>query len=149
MGAEPFVGKFGSYEKGDDIDESRQVITYQISPERYFWAIPTQSLAGGGVAISSYEIFWRNQDGHWKYAGYIVSGEDNSAGCAENKDSGLPPCFMNTGKLIFVSKSGMPDIQIKMSGTAIDAPGKVKILAEQDINVYHYDSQSSHYQLAK
>ena len=150
VGAEPYIGSFGSYEKGDDVDESRQVITYQADFERYFLAIPTQSLAAGGVVVSSYEIFWRSREGQWKYAGYIISGEDNSAGCAESKDSGVPPCVQNTGKLVFVAKSGtMPDIQVKMTGATIDGSGKAKTLEEQDSNIYYYNQQSGHYQPMK
>ena len=149
VGSEPDIGTFGSYEKGDDVDESRQVITFQTGSERYFWAIPTQSLAGGGVAISSYEIFWRNKEGRWKHAGYIVSGEDNSAGCAESKNSGLPPCFINTGELVFSAKSEMPDIQVKMLKTTTDSLGEAEKSEKQDISIYSYDPKSGHYQLVK
>jgi hypothetical protein len=149
VGAEPYIGKFGSYEKGDDVDETRQVIAFGANSENYFWAVPTQSLAGGGVAVSAYEIFQRNQEGRWKYAGYIFSGEDNSAGCADSADSGLPVCIVSIGQLTFVSKSGMPEIQVKMSGTTVDAPGKVRILGEQDTHIYRYEQKSGHYQLVK
>lgn len=150
LGAEPYIGEFGAYEKADAIDKSRQAETFTTPDGKYFLAIPTVSQAGGGVSVSGFEIVWKESDSNrWHYAGNIVSGEDNSSGCSDDTQAGLSPCIKFTGKLSFKAQDNkdFPLIHIEKSGTTIDQPGQTRQLSSQDADEYRFDSKSKAFQL--
>lgn len=144
------LGKFGANGKADAIDENRQSLVHPVSTGTIL-AIPTTSLAAGGTAVKSFELFLlEEQDMRWSYIGYIVAGTDNGAGCASDADmQGLPPCSASSGTLEFKDgKSGqMPIIRVHMSGTTIDAPGRIRNLDDKDAVEYAFDQATKEYLL--
>ncbi|AWV06054.1 hypothetical protein [Marilutibacter maris] len=151
VGAEPYIGKFGGYDKGNAVDEGREAQEFKTSDGRLLLAVPTWSLQSG-VRIESFDMFVYNpaeelpvDEHHWTYVGNVYTGEDNSAAC---DDEGVTlSCVKSLGKLQFVSRDGdpMPSLKVELEGTAIEGPGKVKELGTSDVVEYGYDAEAKSY----
>ncbi|MDR1075617.1 MAG: hypothetical protein LBL59_04760 [Xanthomonadaceae bacterium] len=151
LGAQLYVGDLGRNYEANAIDEDRRPVTYLANDGRYFLAIPTSYLAGGGVNVRTFEVFAmsRGEDGMlWKYLGSVGGGAENNASCDSGPDSaGLPACFDSRGSLAFRAGSDdvMPGIQVLMQGTNVDASGKVVPVHAGAVTEYLYDSGRSKY----
>ena len=153
QGSDQYIGEFGGYEKGNEIDENRKPQTYRTPGGNLVLAIPTWYLATG-VKVSSFDLFVFNphellkiDDQRWVYLGNVVTGEDNGSACDE-EDGGKIACVKSSGTLTFVSKEGsdLPLLRIARSGTKIVSPGKAGTLGPADTTEYHYDAEKKQYQ---
>ena len=52
VGAEPYIGEFGAYEKGDEVDPKRTAVSYETEGGQFVLAVPTMSLARSPVISS-------------------------------------------------------------------------------------------------
>lgn len=147
------VGKFGAFEKPEDIDTRRKPLEYRTPAGKLVLAVPTVAFANG-VSLSGYALFRFNptpfqdndlKDKAWLYLGRIDTGEDNAAAC----DGGeVMPCVGSDGALSFAAQgnSDMPQVTVKFTGTAISGPDKTRQLGAADNAVYAYDASSMTYQ---
>ncbi|MCF7221658.1 hypothetical protein [Marilutibacter chinensis] len=151
VGAEPYIGKFGAYDKGNSIDEGRKAQEFPTSDGRLLLAVPTWSLQSG-VRIDSFDMFVFNpaeeipvDEHHWSYVGNVFAGEDNAAACDE--EGGTLPCVKSTGKLQFVPADvgPMPVLRVVRDGTIIEGPGKTRALGPSDAVEYHFDAEDKKY----
>ena len=151
VGAEPFIGKFGAYDKGNTLDEGRKAQDARTADGRLLLAVPTWSLESG-VRIESFDMFVFNpaeevpvDERHWTYVGNVFTGEDNAAACDE--EDGTLPCVKSTGKLQFVPADvgTMPVLKVTREGTTIDSPGKTRTLGPSDVVEYRFDDEAREY----
>lgn len=150
VGSENDLGEFGANGKADAIDEYRKAVVHPVSTGLIF-AIPTTSLAAGGVEVRSFELFLlEKQSMHWSYIGYIVVGTANDAGCASDADMrGLTPCSASVGTLEFKDgDSGyMPIIRVHMSGATISDSVQTHSVDDKDYVDYGFDQAMKEYKL--
>ena len=143
VGAEPYIGEFGAYEKGDEVDPRRTAVSYVTENGQYLLAVPTTSLQSGseltGYAVLRFQPGELEdiEDHHWRYLGTIWTGEDNSAAC----DGGeVMPCAASSGALAFEPGArALPDIVVSPRGTTIASPGRTRTLGPEDRSTYTYD----------
>ena len=152
QGSDRAVGEFGAYEKGNEIDKTREPQSYRTPGGNLVLAIPTWYLATG-VQVSSFDLLVFNphelkiDDQRWRYLGNVVTGTDNGAACDE-EDGGKITCFKSFGALTFVPQEGsdLPLLRIARSGTEIVSPGKTRELGPTDTTEYKYDPSKKQYQ---
>jgi hypothetical protein len=153
QGSERFIGEFGSYEKANEIDETREPQSHQTPSGKLLLAVPTWYLVSG-TRVSSFDMFVFNPDEltkvderRWTYLGNVVAGEDNGAACDDEAGAVLP-CVKSTGVLSFIAQEGadLPLIRMAMSGTEIVSAGKTRSLGPEDNVEYRYDSTKKQYQ---
>lgn len=152
QGSDRAVGEFGAYEKGNEIDKTREPQSYRTPSGNLVLAIPTWYLATG-VQVSSFDLLVFNphelkiDDQRWRYLGNVVTGTDNGAACDE-EDGGKITCFKSSGALTFVPQEGgdLPLLRIARSGTEIVSPGKTRELGPTDTTEYKYDPATKQYQ---
>jgi hypothetical protein len=149
VGAEPYSGEFGAYEKGDEVDPKRNAVSYETGDGQFVLAVPTTSLQSGSE-LTGYAVL-RFQPGelediddhHWRYLGTIWTGEDNSAACDEGE---VMPCAASSGTLAFKpGGQALPDILVTPQGTTIASPGKTRTLGPEDRSTYTYDPRKKEY----
>lgn len=146
-----FVGEFGANEKPSAVDPARQPQSYQTQDGRFLLAVPTTDFSTGvktaGFALFVFDPQEREplRDQHWAYVGTIAAGEDNSTACDEGR---VMPCVASKGVLAFkpADDGGLPTLQVALSGTTIDAPGKTRALGPADTITYDYDMGQGSYQ---
>jgi hypothetical protein len=142
------VGIFGSYNKPPMVDAEKKVQSF-TTPEKLLLAVPTFETATAGVRLSSLEIFvFAEKQKSWKYLGQVETGQDNTAGCANEADSTSPiKCATSTGSLSFIKNDGQdwPGLKVQMQGTDIDDAGKVVTLSNKDFVEYRYEKKSASY----
>jgi len=151
QGSDRDVGEFGAYEKGNEIDKTREPQSYRTPGGNLVLAIPTWYLATG-VQVNSFDLFVFNphelkiDDQRWRYLGNVVTGTDNGAACDE-EDGGKITCFKSSGALTFVPQEGsdLPLLRIARSGTEIASPGKTRTLSPADNTEYRYDPAKKQY----
>ena len=153
QGSERFIGEFGSYEKANEVDQTREAQSYETPSGKLLLAVPTWYLVSG-TRVSSFDLFVFNPDEltkvderRWTYLGNIVAGEDNGAACDDEAGAAMP-CVKSTGALSFVAQEGadLPLIRIAMSGTEIVSAGKTRSMGSEDNVEYRYDSTKKQYQ---
>ncbi len=149
-GMEHTIGMFGAYERPEAIDTRRKPVEYRTPAGKLVLAVPTQGF-DNGTSFEGYALFVFNigprddiKENVWSYVGSIITGDDNSAACA---DGDVMPCVSKTGKLAFVAQSGgdMPRLTVTPSGTEISGPGKTRQVGAADMATYVYDTASKKY----
>ncbi len=149
-GVEYTIGKFGAYEKPENVDPRRKPLEYRTPAGKLVLAVPTQGFETG-VSFEGYALFVFNigqrdeaKDNVWSYVGSILTGDDNSAACDEGA---VMPCAARSGKLDFVAQSGsdLPRLTVTPSGTMITGPDKTRKLSAADTVTYVYDTASKQY----
>lgn len=149
-GMEHTIGMFGAYERPEAIDTRRKPLEYRTPAGKLVLAVPTQGFDNGtsfeGYALFVFNIGPRDElkDNVWTYVGSLITGDDNSAACA---DGDVMPCVSKTGKLTFTAQNGgdMPRITVTPSGSEISGPGKTRQLGAADAVSYVYDAASKKY----
>lgn len=150
-GMEHTIGEFGAYERGEEVDTRRKPLEYRTPAGKLLLAVPTSSFENGitsdGYALLAFnpERLKEETDGNvWTYVGGILTGEDNSAACADGE---VMPCTNSTGELTFTADGGndMPRLTVKPTGTTISGPNKTRQLGAADITNYAYDSARKQY----
>lgn len=151
LGAEPFIGRFGAYDRGNEVDEGRASREFRTDDGRLVLAVPTWSLQSG-ERIDSFDVFVFDPadevpvgSKRWTYVGNVPSGADNRASCGE--EARMTPCVASTGVLGFMpSDAGpMPRITIQRSGTIVDGPGRTRALTEADSVEYTFSEGQGAY----
>ncbi|HBL66476.1 MAG TPA: hypothetical protein DDZ58_11970 [Achromobacter sp.] len=150
-GMEPTIGEFGAYERGEDVDTRRKPLEFRTPAGKLLLAVPTTNF-DNGITSTGYALLVFNPerlkeevDGHvWTYVGSLLTGEDNSAACA---DGDVMPCTSSKGELVFSNdgKQDMPTVTVKPSGTTISGPNKTRQLGAADITAYVFDPASKAY----
>lgn len=149
-GMEHTIGMFGAYERPEDVDTRRKPLEYRTPAGKLLLAVPTQGF-DNGTSFEGYALFVFNpgprdelKDKVWTYVGSLITGDDNSAACA---DGDVMPCVAKTGKLSFTAQNGgdMPKITVTPSGTEISGPGKTRQLGAADAVSYVYDEAGRKY----
>ncbi|QYJ19137.1 hypothetical protein KYT87_15270 [Achromobacter sp. ES-001] len=150
-GMEPTIGEFGAYERGEDVDTRRKPLEFRTPAGKLLLAVPTTDF-DNGITSTGYALLVFNPerlkeevDGHvWTYVGSLLTGEDNSAACA---DGDVMPCTSSKGELVFSNdgKQDMPTVTVKPSGTTISGPNKTRQLGAADITAYVFDPASKAY----
>lgn len=150
-GMEPTIGEFGAYERGEDVDTRRKPLDFRTPAGKLLLAVPTTNF-DNGITSTGYALLVFNPerlkeevDGHvWTYVGSLLTGEDNSAACA---DGDVMPCTSSKGELVFSNdgKQDMPTVTVKPSGTTISGPNKTRQLGAADITAYVFDPASKAY----
>ncbi|AYD67653.1 hypothetical protein DVB37_14480 [Achromobacter sp. B7] len=150
-GMEPTIGEFGAYERGEDVDTRRKPLDFRTPAGKLLLAVPTTNF-DNGITSTGYALLVFNperlkeeEDGHvWTYVGSLLTGEDNSAACA---DGDVMPCTSSKGELVFSNdgKQDMPTVTVKPSGTTISGPNKTRQLGAADITAYVFDPASKGY----
>lgn len=150
-GMEPTIGMFGAYEQGPDVDTKRKAIEHRTPAGQLLLAVPTTSF-DNGITSAGYELLVfnpdrlkRDGDDHvWTYVGGVLTGEDNSAACA---DGDVMPCTASTGELEFIAdgKHDMPNIKVTPKGTTISGPNKTRQLGAADVATYVFDAAKKTY----
>ncbi|MGK8220560.1 hypothetical protein ACRS2S_05415 [Achromobacter xylosoxidans] len=149
-GMEHTIGMFGAYERAEAVDTGRKPLDYRTPEGKLLLAVPTQGF-DNGTSFEGYALFVFNpgprdelKDKVWTYVGSILTGDDNSAACA---DGDVMPCVAKTGKLTFTAQNGsdMPRLTVTPSGTEISGPGKTRKLGPADAVSYVYDEAGKKY----
>jgi hypothetical protein len=150
-GMENSIGQFGAYEQGVDVDTRRKAIEYRTPAGQLLLAVPTTSF-GNGITSDGYDLvvfnpdrLKRDGDDHvWTYVGGVLTGEDNSAACA---DGDVMPCTSSTGELEFVAdgKQDMPALKVIPKGTTISGPNKTRQLGAADVTTFVFDAKTKAY----
>ena len=150
-GMEPTIGEFGAYERGEDVDTRRKPLEHLTPAGKLLLAVPTTSF-DNGITSDGYTLLVFNPerlkndiDGHvWTYVGGVLTGEDNSAACA---DGDVMPCTSSKGELVFSQdgRQDMPTVTVKPSGTTISGPNKTRQLGAADVTVYVFDPATKAY----
>ncbi|MGV2861624.1 hypothetical protein [Achromobacter sp. ESBL13] len=150
-GMEPTIGEFGAYERGEDVDTRRKPLEFRTPAGRLLLAVPTTSF-DNGITSTGYALLVFNPqrlkedvDGHvWTYVGSLLTGEDNSAACA---DGDVMPCTSSKGELVFSNdgKQDMPTVTVRPSGTTISGPNKTRQLGASDITAYVFNPATKAY----
>ncbi len=149
-GMEHTIGMFGAYERAEAVDPGRKPLDYRTPEGKLLLAVPTQGF-DNGTSFEGYALFVFNpgprdelKDKVWTYLGSILTGDDNSAACA---DGDVMPCVAKTGKLTFTAQNGsdMPRLTVTPSGTEISGPGKTRKLGPADAVSYVYDEAGKKY----
>lgn len=146
-----YVGEFGSEEKPLAVDDKRKPQSVETRDGRLLLAIPTSDFAAG-VTTTGFALFVfdpgevaKIRDKHWAYVGYIVTGDDNELACDEGN---VMPCASSRGTLTFESAedgTGLPTLQVAVTGTTIASPGKTRALGVADTRTYAYDTSKNSY----
>ncbi|QDH71338.1 hypothetical protein [Marilutibacter alkalisoli] len=151
VGAEPYIGRFGAHDKGNEVDPGRKAQEFRTREGRLLLAVPTSSLQSG-VRIESFDLFVFNpakevpiDEHHWTYVGNVYIGEDNSASC--DQDAGRLACANSSGTLQFVPQddSPMPMLRVERNGTVVDGPGQTRTLGSSDVLEYSFDAANRKY----
>lgn len=154
LGAEPFIGSFGAYDRGNEVDEVRRSQEFRTVDGRLVLAVPTWSFQSG-ERIDSFDVFVFNPadevapgQKHWTYLGNVVTGGDNSASCGE--EAGMAPCVASKGVLEFIPSGagGLPGIRVERSGTIIEGPGRTRALGASDTAEYAFSEGQGEYRPA-
>lgn len=150
-GMEPTIGEFGAYERGEEVDTRRKPREHRTPAGKLLLAVPTTSF-DNGITSDGYALLVFNPerlkndiDGDvWTYVGSLLTGEDNSAACA---DGDVMPCTSSTGELVFSQdgRQDMPTVTVKPSGTTISGPNKTRQLGAADVTAYAFDAASKAY----
>lgn len=144
------IGMFGAYERPEAVDTRRQPLDYRTPSGKLVLAVPTQGF-DNGTSFEGYALFVFNpgprdelKDKVWSYAGSVLTGDDNSAACA---DGDVMPCVAKTGKLTFSTQHGsdLPRLTVTPSGTEISGPGKTRQLSAADAVAYVFDEAARKY----
>lgn len=152
LGAEPFIGRFGGNDRGNEIDATRSSQESRTADGRLLLAVPTWSLQSG-ERIDSFDVLLFNPaeevpvgQRHWTYVGNVVTGGENSASCGE---AGTAPCVASKGALEFMaSAAGLPGIRVVRSGTIISGPGETRTLGASDAIEYTFSEAEGEYRPA-
>ncbi|MFJ1299073.1 hypothetical protein ACILG0_03845 [Pseudomonadota bacterium AL_CKDN230030165-1A_HGKHYDSX7] len=143
------TGRFGGREKPPEVDTTRKALEFHTQDNRMVLAVPTRTFENG-ITIDGYATFlftlkkeFALREWLWAYTGAIQTGEDNAAAC----DGGaVMPCASSKGELSFVpGQGGLPQIQVKASGTTIEGPGKTRALGAADAQTYVFDEKTRMY----
>lgn len=150
-GMEHTIGEFGAYERGEDVDPKRKPLEYRTPAGKLLLAVPTTSF-DNGITSTGYALLVFNParlkeevDGNvWTYVGSLLTGEDNSAACADGE---VMPCTSSKGELVFTSdgKQDMPTVAVKPSGTTISGPNKTRQLSAADATTFTFDAAKRTY----
>ncbi|CAB3629454.1 hypothetical protein [Achromobacter pestifer] len=150
-GMEHSIGEFGAYETGEEVDTRRKPLEHRTPAGKLLLAVPTSSF-GNGITSDGYALLVFNPerlkedtDGNvWTYVGSVLTGEDNSAACA---DGDVMPCTNSEGELTFTAdgSNDMPRLTVKPTGTTISGPNKTRQLGAADITHYSYDAAKKQY----
>lgn len=150
-GMEPTIGEFGAYERGEDVDTRRKPLEHRTPAGKLLLAVPTTSFDNGitsdryALLVFNPERLKNDIDGHvWTYVGGVLTGEDNSAACA---DGDVMPCTSSKGELVFSQdgRQDMPTVTVKPSGTTISGPNKTRQLGAADVTAYVFDAATKAY----
>lgn len=149
--ADGYVGEFGSDEKPLAVDDKRKPQSVETRDGRLLLAIPTSDFAAG-VTTTGFALFVfdpgevvKIRDKHWAYVGHIVTGTDNELACDEGN---VMPCASSRGTLTFqppADGTGLPTLQVAVTGTTIASPGKTRTLGAADTMTYAYDGRTNSY----
>ncbi|MGC5700752.1 hypothetical protein J4P02_11200 [Pseudomonas sp. NFXW11] len=143
------IGFFGGREKPEEVDLQRPPLEHTTADGRLLLAVPTATF-DSGVTTRGYTLFLFNpnkqpeDDGWvWSFVGQLRTGEENSAAC----DGGaVMTCADSDGVLHFSPGQGaMPQVTVQVSGTVVQAPGKVRPLVTADNYSYVYDQAKGQY----
>jgi hypothetical protein len=109
---------------------------------------PTLAMANEGISVHAYSMFRSAPDksGRWIYAGDIVTGSDNGAGC-DPKDEPRS-CYSSIGTLSLTgrTKGGWPEVKTDPTGSLYDLrSGKVRGATAADASVWNFDAAQSAY----
>lgn len=150
-GMEATIGRFGAYERGADVDTRRKAVEHRTAAGKLLLAVPTTSFENG-ITSDGYVLLVFNpdrlkRDGNdhvWTYVGGVLTGEDNSAACADGE---VMPCTASSAELEFVAdgKQDMPTLKITPKGTTISGPNKTRQLGAADVTTYAFDAAKQAY----
>lgn len=150
-GMEPTIGTFGAYERGTDVDTRRKAIEHRTPAGKLLLAVPTTSFENG-ITSDGYDLLVFNpdrlkrdgSDNVWTYVGGVLTGEDNSAACADGE---VMPCTHSSGDLDFIAngKDDMPSVKVTPKGTTISGPNKTRQLGAADSTTYTFDAAKKTY----
>lgn len=150
-GMEHTIGEFGAYERAPDVDTRRKPIEHRTPAGKLLLAVPDTSFENGitsdGYSLLVFDPERLKQDSDnkvWTYVGNVLTGEDNSAACADGE---VMPCTSSTGELVFSADgtNDMPRVTVKPSGTTISGPNKTRQLGAADVTNYAYDTKTKQY----
>lgn len=151
LGAEPFIGRFGAYDRGNEVDDTRGSQEFRTGDGRLLLAVPTWSLQAG-ERIDAFDVFVFNPDDNvapgqkrWTYVGNLPAGGNNSASCGG--EGGMAPCVASRGELEFIPSGAgpMPRIRIERSGEVVDGPGRTRTLSASDAVEYAFSEEHGGY----
>lgn len=148
-GAQRSVGRFGGYERADDIDKTRQPMSHVTEDRTLALAVPTRRFESGvvttGYAMFSFKPVKSDVEEvkPWRYLGTVVTGTDNAAAC---DDGTVIACVASSGVISFISRgSALPDVEVTREGKEIGASGAVNEIPVGSKLRYHFDPASGGY----
>lgn len=123
------IGMFGAYERAEAVDTGRKPLDYRTPEGKLLLAVPTQGF-DNGTSFEGYALFVFNpgprdelKDKVWTYVGSILTGDDNSAACA---DGDVMPCVAKTGKLTFTAQNGSDMPRLTVTPAAPKSPARAR-----------------------
>jgi hypothetical protein len=142
------VGRFGGMGRAPEADTGRVELTYTVAPDKALLALPSATVATGGVRVRGYEIFlYADTDGAWRHLGTVQSGVDYSASCRQGPSTPDTECVRNNGSLRFEAPAGggMPDIVVNFTGSTRGDDGAIRAAGPDDARTYRYDAATAAY----
>ena len=144
QGVEPYIGEFGGYGKGNEVDTERKPQTWKTPSGDMLLALPTWYLVSG-VRMRTIDILLFNphelmdtDEKRWRYLATLEAGSNNDASCGPDSPGAIP-CTNTTGSLAFVPSEGndLPILRVTIPGS--DGQGDTSV-------EYRYDTQTKTYQ---
>lgn len=142
------VGRFGGMGRAPEADTGRVELTYTVAPDKALLALPSATVATGGVRVRGYEVFlYAAADGAWRHLGTVQSGVDYSASCRQGPSTPDTECVRNNGSLRFEAPAagGMPDIIVNFTGSTRGDDGAIRTAGPDDTRTYRYDAATAAY----
>lgn len=148
-GAQRSVGRFGGYERADEIDKDRQAISHVTEDRALALAVPTRRFESGvvtaGYAMFSFKPVKSDVEEvkPWRYLGTVETGMDNADAC---DDGTVIACVASTGVLSFISRgSALPDVEVTRKGKEISTGGVVNEIPAGSKLRYRFDPATNGY----
>lgn len=142
------VGRFGGMGRAPEADTGRVELTYTVAPDEALLALPSTTVATGGVRVRGHEVFlYAAADGAWRHLGTVQSGVDYSASCRQGPSTPDTECVRNNGSLRFEAPAagGMPDIVVNFTGSTRGDDGAIRAAGPDDARTYRYDAAIAAY----
>lgn len=143
------VGRFGGMGRAPEADPGRVELTYTVAPDKALLALPSATVATGGVRVRAYEVFlYAGADGAWRHVGTVQSGVDYSASCRQGPSTPDTECVRNNGSLRFdapAAGGGMPAITVNFTGSTRGDDGAIRPAGPADSRTYRYDAATATY----
>ncbi|RMH91001.1 hypothetical protein EBB59_08615 [Lysobacter pythonis] len=148
-GAQRSVGRFGGYERADEIDKTRQSMSHITDDHVLALAVPTRRFEAG-VVTTGYAMFsFRpvksdvEEVKPWRYLGTVVTGTDNADAC---DDGTVIACVASTGGMSFISRgAALPDVEVTRKGKEVGTDGAVNEIPAGSKLRYRFDPATDGY----